>query len=182
MKPHVTGVTAAQEDVDAIVALVARLEHAQQNALPDAFVELFRHDALCSVPYGTALTGIEEIADYTRRVLPGTVGQALTSTFETEYIQFIRPDVAAVRIRHRPVTRDGELLDDLLRRHREGSVTRGGCRKSTEAGRRWASLVASQPGVEPGAAVHVLTKTDGRWLIAVAQNPTAVEADLPASG
>lgn len=39
MKPHVAGVAVAQEDVDAIVALVARLEHAQQSAQPDAYVQ-----------------------------------------------------------------------------------------------------------------------------------------------
>ncbi|MCT9088934.1 NAD-dependent epimerase [Streptomyces sp. ASQP_92] len=185
MKPQVAGVSAAQEDVDAIVALVAEFEYAQQNALPDAFVGLFRHDAFWSIPYGTALTGIDEIGVFARRVLPGTVGQQLTSSFETEYIQFIRPDVAVVRVRHRPVTRDGELLDNLLSRHREGKGRRG-CRESSEAGRRWASLVAACPGVAPGTALHLMTKTDGRWLVAFAQSTVPVEAaepvevDLPA--
>lgn len=45
-----------------------------------------------------------------------------------------------------------------------------------------AALVAAHPGVAPGTAVHVMTKTDGRWLIAVGQHTTAVETDLHAAG
>ncbi|MFD3531921.1 SgcJ/EcaC family oxidoreductase [Streptomyces sp. NPDC058664] len=180
MKPLAAGVTVPDVDVDAIVTLVAEVEHAQRNALPDALVELFRHDALWSVPYGTPLIGIDEIGVFTRRFLPGTAEQPLTSAYTIEHIQFVRPDVAVVEIRQRPVTRDGELLDDLLRRNDHGGP-RSGCRRPSEAVRRWASLVAGHPGFPPDTALYVLTKTDGRWRIAVAQNTPAIEADTLAA-
>ncbi|MFI6449738.1 SgcJ/EcaC family oxidoreductase [Kitasatospora sp. NPDC050543] len=176
MTPQGAGPDIVQEDVEAIVALVARFEHARQNALPDAFLELFRRDALCSTPYGTALSGIDEIGDFARRVLPETAVQPLTSAVEMEYIHFLRPDVAAVMIRHRPVTRDGEPLDALLHRGRDGRK-RSRCRKPSEVACRWASPVAAHPGAAPGADLHVMTRTDGRWLTAVAQDTTAPEVD-----
>ncbi|MER7106586.1 hypothetical protein [Streptomyces sp. NPDC000229] len=46
MSPQVGGVPVPREDVDAIVAFVAGVQHAQQNALPDAFVSGFREDAV----------------------------------------------------------------------------------------------------------------------------------------
>ncbi|MBB4980886.1 MULTISPECIES: SgcJ/EcaC family oxidoreductase [Streptomyces] len=181
MKPRLAGVDVPPEDVDAIVALVAEVEHAQQNALPDAFVELFRPDALWSVPYKAPVTGIEEIGAFFRRMLPDTAGQPLTSTYETEYIHFLRPDVAAVKIRQRPVTRDGELLDDLLRRP-GASGPSSGCRGSSADVRLWASLVTTLPAVAPDTSLYVLTKSDGRWLISVAQDTTAIESDALAVG
>ncbi|MEU6894859.1 hypothetical protein ABZ934_24235 [Streptomyces sp. NPDC046557] len=36
MKPLVAGVTGSQEEVRAVVTLVAQVEHAQRNGLPDA--------------------------------------------------------------------------------------------------------------------------------------------------
>ncbi|MFI8934001.1 SgcJ/EcaC family oxidoreductase [Streptomyces sp. NPDC053474] len=176
MKPQVTGVAVSAQDVAAIVTLVAEVEHAQQNALPDAYLELFRHDALWSAPYSSPLTGLDEIAAFARRMLPGTAGQPLTWAYEVESVQFIRSDIAAVKIRQRPVTRDGERLDDLLRRPVDGSP-RTGCRGPSEAVRRWAALVTAHPGEAPDTALYVMAKTDGRWRIAVAQNTTAIEAD-----
>ncbi|MCZ0978639.1 SgcJ/EcaC family oxidoreductase [Streptomyces diastatochromogenes] len=176
MKPRLAGVDMPPEDVDAIVALVAEVERAQQNALPDAFVELFRPDALWSLPYGTPVTGIEEIGAFCRQVLPATADRPLTSTYETEYIHFLRPDVAAVKIRQRPVTRDGKLLDDLLRRpDTPGSAS--GCRGSSANVRRWASLVATLPPAAADTSLYVLTKSEGRWRISVAQDTTAIEPD-----
>lgn len=52
MEPIVTGVTGSQEEVRAVVTLVAQVEHAQRNGLPDAFTELFRQDAFWTMPYG----------------------------------------------------------------------------------------------------------------------------------
>ncbi|MYX93458.1 hypothetical protein GT045_01130 [Streptomyces sp. SID486] len=59
MEPIVTG---SQEEVRAIVTLVAQVEHAQRNGLPDALTEQFRPDAFWTMPYGDPLTGLEEIS------------------------------------------------------------------------------------------------------------------------
>lgn len=181
MKPRVVGAGALPEDVDAIVRLVAEVEHALQNALPDEFAGLFRPDALWSVPHGAPLTGSEQIGAFSRRVLPATAGRPLTSAYETEYIQFIRPDVAAVKVRQRTVTRDGKPLDDLLRRP-AGTDRGNGCHGSSAAVRRWASLMATLPGVPPDTSLFVLAKSEGRWRIAVAQDSTPVEPDALAAG
>ncbi|MEU7067271.1 hypothetical protein [Streptomyces sp. NPDC046161] len=55
MKPLVAGVTVSQEEARAVVSLVAQVEHAQRNGLPDAFTELFRQDAFWTMPYGDPL-------------------------------------------------------------------------------------------------------------------------------
>jgi uncharacterized protein (TIGR02246 family) len=109
--PLVAGVAVPSDDVDAIVALVAGVEHAQQDALPDAFLAAFRPDAIWTTAHGRRLTGLEAISAFTHQVLPGAADQPVTATYEAEYILFIRADVAAVRIRQRPVTRDGQPLD-----------------------------------------------------------------------
>lgn len=68
--PTVIGVPAPQDDVDAIVAFVAGVQHAQQNALPDAFLDGFREDAIWTTAHGKRLTGLPEISAFTRTVLP----------------------------------------------------------------------------------------------------------------
>ncbi|ORT59545.1 hypothetical protein [Streptomyces sp. CB03238] len=52
----VTGVAVPQEDVDAIVAFVAGVQHAQQNALPDTFMSGFRQEAFWTTAHGKRLT------------------------------------------------------------------------------------------------------------------------------
>ncbi|MFF7438069.1 hypothetical protein [Streptomyces sp. NPDC008122] len=48
--------------------------------------------------------------------------------------------------------------------------------------RLWASLVATLPAVAPYTSLYVLTKSDGRWLISVARDTTAIESDALAVG
>ncbi|WP_257134087.1 SgcJ/EcaC family oxidoreductase [Streptomyces sp. st140] len=67
--PTVIGVPAPQEDVDAIVAFVAGVQHAQQNALPDAFLDGFREDAVWTTAHGKRLTGLPEISAQNTQVL-----------------------------------------------------------------------------------------------------------------
>lgn len=165
MKPQVVGVTVPQDDVDAIVALVAEVEHAQQHALPGPFMALFRPDAFWTTAHGKRLTGFEEISAFTHQVLPGTIVQSLTATYEAEHILFIRPDLAAVKVRQRPVTRDGERLDEVFRGHGDP-----------------AALVAERPEAVPGTPLYVLAKDDGRWRIAAAQNTKVIDSETLAAG
>ncbi|MDT0343569.1 SgcJ/EcaC family oxidoreductase [Streptomyces litchfieldiae] len=102
-----TAESARQTDIEAITQVVATLEHAQQNELPDEFVGLFRADAIWTTGHGRRLFGREEISAFTHRVLPGAMKDS-TATYEVEYVLFIRPDVAAVKARARYWTHDGE--------------------------------------------------------------------------
>lgn len=174
MEPLVAGVTGSQEEVRAVVTLVAQVEHAQRNGLPDAFTELFRQDAFWTMPYGDPLTGLEEISAFAHRALPGTARQPLTVTYEAESIVFIRPDLAVIKIRQRPITRDGRRLHEVLRAHGHPARRRS-CGRPGAAERRWASAVAAQPEAAPGTLLYVLAKDDGRWRIAVAQNTTVID-------
>jgi uncharacterized protein (TIGR02246 family) len=98
-------------DLEAIEAVVASLEHAQQNELVDDFVALFRSDAIWTTGGGRRLFGRDAIAEFTGRVLPGAMKES-TATYEIEYVLFIRPDVAAVKVIQRPVWLDGRPIDD----------------------------------------------------------------------
>ncbi|GGU38731.1 SgcJ/EcaC family oxidoreductase [Lentzea flava] len=97
-------------DITDIEKLVATVQHAQQNELPEEFIDLFREDAIWTTAHGKRLFGRDEIASFTRQVLPGATKEAL-ATYEVSHVLFIRPDVAAVKIRQRRVTPDGEHLD-----------------------------------------------------------------------
>jgi uncharacterized protein (TIGR02246 family) len=97
-------------EMEAIEQVVAKLEHAQQNELPDEFVALFRADAIWTTGGGKRLTGRDEIAAFTHRVLPGAMKDS-TATYEVVEVLFIRPDVAAVKVRQRPVTLDGRPIE-----------------------------------------------------------------------
>lgn len=93
-------------DLQDIADVVAAVEHAQNNELPEAFVDLFRHDAIWTTGGGKRLFGRDAIAEFTREVLPG--GMKDTSvTFEVEHVLFIRPDVAAVKVRQVYETAEG---------------------------------------------------------------------------
>ncbi|TDB91531.1 SgcJ/EcaC family oxidoreductase [Actinomadura sp. KC216] len=97
---------ARETEIDAIKQVVAVVEHAQNNELPDEFLGLFRSDAIWTTGAGKRLYGLEEIAAFTRQVLPGGM-KGTTVTFELEHVLFIRPDVAAVKVRQLYQTPDG---------------------------------------------------------------------------
>jgi uncharacterized protein (TIGR02246 family) len=91
--------------------IVARLEHAQQHESVEEFVALFRADAIWTTGGGRRLFGRDEIAAFTGQVLPGSAA-ASTATYRVEHVLFIRPDVAAVKVRQRPVALDGTPIED----------------------------------------------------------------------
>ena len=59
---------------------------------------LFRADAIWTTGGGKRLFGLDEIAAFTRQVLPGGM-KGLTITMEVTHVLFIRADVAAVKVR-----------------------------------------------------------------------------------
>ncbi|MFD7319775.1 SgcJ/EcaC family oxidoreductase [Streptomyces sp. NPDC059875] len=99
-------------EVAAIRLLVAELEHAQQNELVDRFLSLFRRqDPVWTTGHGKRLSGFEEIAAFTRKVLPGATAES-TAVYDVERVLFLRPDVAAVNVRQQPVRHDGTRIAD----------------------------------------------------------------------
>ncbi|HEY1175707.1 MAG TPA: SgcJ/EcaC family oxidoreductase [Phytomonospora sp.] len=93
-------------ELAAIADVVAAVEHAQNNELPEDFIALFRHDAIWTTGGGKRLFGRDAIAAFTREVLPGGMAGA-TVTFEVEHVLFVRADVAAVKVRQTYRTSDG---------------------------------------------------------------------------
>ncbi|GAA4585918.1 SgcJ/EcaC family oxidoreductase [Planotetraspora phitsanulokensis] len=99
-------------EIEEIEQVVAALEHAQQNELPDDFVALFRAEAIWTTGHGRRLTGRDEISAFTHQVLPGAMRES-TATYEVVHVLFIRPDVAAVKVRQRVVTLDRRPIEGL---------------------------------------------------------------------
>jgi uncharacterized protein (TIGR02246 family) len=97
-------------EIEAITRVVHILEHAQQNELPDEFVGLFRQDAIWTTGGGKRLIGRDEISAFTHQVLPGAMKDS-TATYEVAHVLFVRPDVAAVKVRQRPVTLAGQPIE-----------------------------------------------------------------------
>ncbi|GII94375.1 SgcJ/EcaC family oxidoreductase [Sinosporangium siamense] len=95
---------AHEADIAAIKEIVATVEHVQNNELVEEFVGLFREDAIWTTGHGKRLFGRDTIAAFTRKVLPGAMSET-TVTFEVEHVLFLRPDVAAVKVRQ--VSRSG---------------------------------------------------------------------------
>ncbi|MFJ4877144.1 SgcJ/EcaC family oxidoreductase [Streptomyces sp. NPDC088745] len=94
-------------DLKAIEQVVATIEHSQVHELPDEFLSLFRSDAIWTTAHGKLLTGLDEIAAFTRRALPGSMANG-SVRYELVDVLFIRPDVAAVKARGQYLTLDGE--------------------------------------------------------------------------
>lgn len=97
-----------ESELAALRAVVATVAHAQANELVDEFVGLFRADAIWTTGHGKRLFGRDAIAEFTAKVLPGATAGG-RATYEVEHVLFLRPDVAAVKIRQRYFTLDDEL-------------------------------------------------------------------------
>jgi uncharacterized protein (TIGR02246 family) len=101
---------ARQRDVVSIREKVAELERAQQTEDVVGFVGLLAPETVWVSGGGRRLTGRDEIHAFTQKVLPGTMKNS-TARYKVVHVLFIRPDVAAVNVRQRPVTHDGEPLE-----------------------------------------------------------------------
>jgi uncharacterized protein (TIGR02246 family) len=101
-----------ESEISAITQVVATVEHAQRNELVEEFVSLFREDAIWTTGGGKLLIGRDAIAAFTRQVLPGAM-KGLVPSYEVVHVLFIRPDVAAVKVRQLYFSPEGELVTEL---------------------------------------------------------------------
>ena len=85
-------------DLKAIEQLVATVERTQRAKDAEGFLALFHPDALWTTAHGKVLIGFEAIAEFTRAVLPQASWDG-DVTYEVVHTQFLRPDVAAVKVR-----------------------------------------------------------------------------------
>ncbi|MFI8461812.1 SgcJ/EcaC family oxidoreductase [Kitasatospora sp. NPDC085464] len=85
-------------DVDAIERIVATVERTQRAKDPEGFLALFHPDALWTTAHGKVLLGLDAISEFTRAVLPAATWDGEV-TYEVAHIRFLRPDVAAVKVR-----------------------------------------------------------------------------------
>jgi uncharacterized protein (TIGR02246 family) len=83
--------------VDRLVGRVAELEAAQLGEDVEAFLSLFRPDATWVSGGGRRLVGREEIAEFTRSVLPGAFAQG-SVRYRVELVRLLGPDVAVTGV------------------------------------------------------------------------------------
>ncbi|MFE1290855.1 SgcJ/EcaC family oxidoreductase [Streptomyces sp. NPDC058751] len=85
-------------DIKAVEQVVTAVERAQRTKDVEGFLALFHPDAFWTTGHGKVLIGFDAIAEFTRAVLPA-VGWDGEVTYEAVRTQFLRPDVAAVKVR-----------------------------------------------------------------------------------
>ncbi|MER7057378.1 MULTISPECIES: SgcJ/EcaC family oxidoreductase [unclassified Streptomyces] len=85
-------------DIKAIEQVVATVERTQRARDAEGFLALFHPDALWTTAHGKVLLGFDAIAEFTRAVLPGAVWDG-DVTYQVVHTRFLRPDVAAVKVR-----------------------------------------------------------------------------------
>jgi uncharacterized protein (TIGR02246 family) len=147
----------------AIREVVARLQHAQQNELVDEFVDLFRPDAIWTTGGGRRLFGRDPIAAFTRQVLPGAM-RGSTQTYEIEHVLFLRPDVAAVKVRQQTVGPDGVPVEGARLGSPMYVMTEDEGRWQLAAGQN--TLVVDGPGAVDGAALTGRDEAEIRGIVA----------------
>ncbi|MFC8594925.1 SgcJ/EcaC family oxidoreductase [Streptomyces atroolivaceus] len=94
-------------DIKAIEDVVATVERTQRARDADGFLSLFHPDALWTTGHGKVLVGLDAIAEFTRSVLPAAEWDGEV-TYEVVHTQFLRPDVAAVKVRQVYRSAEGE--------------------------------------------------------------------------
>ncbi|MEV6408703.1 SgcJ/EcaC family oxidoreductase [Streptomyces bobili] len=85
-------------DIKAIEQVVTTVERAQRAKDVEGFLALFHPDALWTTGHGKVLIGFDAIAEFTRAVPPAASWDG-EITYEAVHTQFLRPDVAAVKVR-----------------------------------------------------------------------------------
>lgn len=88
----------ATADIKAIEQIVATVERTQRAKDAEGFLSLFHPDALWTTGHGKVLIGFDAIAEFTRAVLPVSDWDGEV-TYEVVHTQFLRPGVAAVKVR-----------------------------------------------------------------------------------
>ena len=92
-------------DLASIRRFVQVVENTQWQRNADAFLALFAPDAVWTNPIGRRLTGLDQIADFTRKGLALSPADVF-ATYEVEHVTFPGEDVAVVNVRSRAVTAD----------------------------------------------------------------------------
>jgi uncharacterized protein (TIGR02246 family) len=151
MKPTDIDHQSREADIEAIKQVVATVQHATQNELVEEFLGLFRPDAIWTTGGGQRLFGHDEIAAFTRQVLPGGM-KGLTITMEVTHVLFIRADVAAVKVRQ--------------------------IYTSNERAEAEALGFAGQPNEAEGEGtpLFVMAKEDEQWLLVACQNTGVLDS------
>lgn len=99
--------TTEDTDLKAIAEVVATVERTQRARDAEGFLALFHPDALWTTAHGKVLIGLDAIAEFTRAVLPTATFDGEV-TYEAVHTQFLRPDVAAVKVRQVYHSPDGD--------------------------------------------------------------------------
>ncbi|MBO0919057.1 SgcJ/EcaC family oxidoreductase [Streptomyces laculatispora] len=85
-------------DIKAIEQVVTTVEHTQRAKDVEGFLALFHPEAIWTTGHGKVLIGFDEIAEFTRAVLPAANWDG-EITYEAVHTRFLRPDVAAIKVR-----------------------------------------------------------------------------------
>ncbi|MGH8894313.1 MAG: SgcJ/EcaC family oxidoreductase [Actinomycetes bacterium] len=102
---------AASADTDALIEGVSTLERCQRQEDVDGFLELFDESAVWVNGAGRRLIGLDEIAAFTRQVLPGAFATGSVN-YEVQHILFIRSDVALTGVRQEYLDAEGQPLGE----------------------------------------------------------------------
>ena len=92
--------------MDVLIERVSTLERCQRQEDVDGFLDLFDEAAVWVNGAGRRLIGRDEIAAFTRRVLPGAFATGSVN-YEVQHILFIRSDVALTGVRQEYVDAKG---------------------------------------------------------------------------
>lgn len=102
-----------QAVVEQLLSRVEALEQSQRNEDVDAFVSLFADDAVWVTGSGVRLLGKDEIAQFTRRVLPGAfAGSTDTVKYRLRHISELGPGVYLTGVDQIYVRRDSDPRDE----------------------------------------------------------------------
>ncbi|MGW6982394.1 SgcJ/EcaC family oxidoreductase [Streptomyces sp. NPDC054932] len=93
--------------LEAIEQVVATVERTQRAKDAEGFLALFHPEALWTTAHGKVLIGLDAIAAFTRAVLPTATWDGEV-TYEVVHTRFLRPDVAAVKVRQLYRSPDGD--------------------------------------------------------------------------
>lgn len=85
-------------DIKVIEEIVATVERTQRAKDAEGFLALFHPEALWTTAHGKVLVGFDAIAEFTRAALPNSSWDGEV-TYEATHTRFLRPGVAAVKIR-----------------------------------------------------------------------------------
>ncbi|MET3961080.1 uncharacterized protein (TIGR02246 family) [Marmoricola sp. OAE513] len=105
---------APTSDHDRLVQLVAALERSQLTEDPEAFLALFDPEAVWVTGGGRRLVGIDEIAAFTRMVLPGAMAD-LSVRYIVRGVRFLTPDIAVTSVDQEYLSADGARLSPRQR-------------------------------------------------------------------